>query len=237
MNPDELADLEEQRAFLRRSLDDLEAELAAGDIDALDAATLRADYARRLAEVEAAITSGSDDLLRPAPPRNRGRLVGSIVLVGVLAVGAGVAVAQSSGSRKPGETATGNIRESTNDHLQRAADLQEQGEYLDALQEYDAALDIDPANAEALAERGFLLMRLSIGSDEARFLTDGRDYVDQALEVEPNDPRWLFYRAVGLRLAGQDDAAERAFDQALAADPPPSLRETIEQFRASIADP
>lgn len=236
MNPDELADLEEQREFLRRSLDDLERELAAGDIDALDAATLRADYARRLADVEQAIATGHDDLLHAAPPRNKGRLVGGIVLVAVLAVGAGVAVAQSSGSRRPGDTATGNIRESTNDHLERAARLQEQGEFLDALKAYDDALQLDPSNAEALAERGFLLMRLSIGSEEPRLLSDGRDYVEQAIEVDPGEARWLFYRAVGLRLAGQEDAAELAFDQALAADPPAQLRQTIEQFRASISD-
>ena len=31
VNPDDLADLEEQRSFLKRSLDDLERELAAGE--------------------------------------------------------------------------------------------------------------------------------------------------------------------------------------------------------------
>lgn len=234
MNPDELAELEEQRDFLRRSLDDLERELGAGDIDALDAATLREDYQRRLDAVRTAIETGQADLLHRRKPRSRGRVLMTVGLVAILAVGAGVAVAQTSGSRRPGDTATGSIRERTTDHLVRAARLQEDGEFLDALKEYDAVLDVDPENDEALAERGFLLLRLSIGSDEKTLIADGREYIDQALAIAPDNPRWLFYRAVGLRFAGQDEAAAVAFDEALAADPPPDLRATIEQFRQSI---
>lgn len=44
-------ELEEQRDFLLRSLDDLEAELAAGDIEPGDYATLRDDYTARAAAV------------------------------------------------------------------------------------------------------------------------------------------------------------------------------------------
>ena len=234
VNPDELAELEEQRDFLRRSLDDLERELGAGDIDALDAGTLREDYQRRLAAVETAIETGQADLLHRRPTRRRGRTLVIAGLVAILAVGAGVAVAQTSGSRRPGDTATGSIRERSTDRLNRAAALQEDGEFLAALKEYDAVLAEDPRNDEALAERGFLLLRLSIGSEEKSLVADGRSYIDQALAIAPDNPRWLFYRAVGLRFAGQDEAASAAFDAALAADPSPQLRESIEQFRKSI---
>lgn len=234
MNPDELADLEEQRDFLVRSLDDLERELGAGDIDALDAATLRQDYSRRLGEVRTAIATGQASLLHRDRPRRRGRLAATVALVALLAVGAGVAVAQTSGSRKPGDTLTGGIRESSNNRLNRAAALQERGDYLDALKEYDAVIEADPGNAEALAERGFLLLRLSIGTDETSLVADGQAYIERALAIAPDDPRWLFYRAVGFRFAGDDEAASAAFDAALAADPAPDLRRTIEDFRASI---
>lgn len=234
VNPDELADLEEQRDFLVRSLDDLERELGAGDIDALDAATLRDDYRRRLDDVRTAIATGEAALLHRPRPRRRGRLALTVGLVALLAVGAGVAVAQTSGSRRPGDTATGSIRERSSDRLDRAAALQADGDFLEALQEYDAVLEEDPRNDEALAERGFLLLRLSIGSDEAMLVEDGRAYIERALAIAPDDPRWLFYRAVGLRFAGQDDAASAAFDAALAADPSPALRRSIEDFRRSI---
>lgn len=234
MNPDELAELEEQRAFLVRSLDDLDRELAVGDIDELDASTLRADYTHRLAEVQRAIETGHADLVHHATPRRPGRTIATVVVVAALAVGAGVAVANAAGSRKPGQSATGTIRETSNDLLNRAAGLQDQGKFLDAVKVYDQVIEKDPANAEALAERGFLLLRLTMGRDEPQLVKDGQRYVERALAIEPDNPRWLFYRAVGYRLAGEDAKASQAFDDALAADPPAELRTFIENFRKSI---
>ena len=238
MNPDELAELEEQRQFLVRSLDDLDREVGAGDLDPLDAATLRDDYTHRLAEVQRAIETGRAALARPTAdrPRRRGRVVAGVVVVAALAVGAGFAVAQASGSRRPGDTLTGNIRETTTSRLRQAALLQDRGEFLDALKLYDEVIEGDPANAEALAERGFLLLKLSMGRDEAGFVRDGLRYVDRAVALEPTNPRWLFYRAVGLRLAGDDDAADAAFEEALANDPPAALRADLEALRASFQE-
>ncbi len=48
---DELARLEEERAFLLKSLDDLEREREAGDIDEHDYETLKDDYTRRAVTV------------------------------------------------------------------------------------------------------------------------------------------------------------------------------------------
>lgn len=234
MNPDELAELEEQRTFLVRSLDDLDRELAAGDIDALDATTLRADYTHRLAEVQRAIETGHAELVHRAPPRRPGRVVASVALVAALGIGAGVAVASAAGSRKPGQSVTGTIREKSTDLLNRAAALQDENKFLDAIKVYDEVIASDPENGEALAERGFLLLRLTMGRDEPKLVHDGQRYIERALAIEPQNPRWLFYRAVGLRLAGDDAAASKAFDDALAADPPAELKQFIEQFRASI---
>lgn len=47
LDPDALADLEEQRDLLLRSLDDLEREHEAGDLDTADYEALRDDYTRR----------------------------------------------------------------------------------------------------------------------------------------------------------------------------------------------
>ena len=97
MNPDDLAELEEQRSFLERSLDDLERELAAGDIDAGDAGTLRHDYTERLATVEAAIESGHVEIVRNAPPSRPGRVVAVVAIVALLAVGLGFGAAHFLG--------------------------------------------------------------------------------------------------------------------------------------------
>ena len=51
MNPDRLAELEDERRFLLRSLRDLDAEHDAGDVDEDDYATLRDGYTKRAADV------------------------------------------------------------------------------------------------------------------------------------------------------------------------------------------
>ena len=51
MNPDRLAELEAERRFLLHSLDDLEREYEAGDVDLDDYDTLRDGYVSRAAAV------------------------------------------------------------------------------------------------------------------------------------------------------------------------------------------
>jgi cytochrome c-type biogenesis protein CcmH/NrfG len=234
VNPDVLADLEEQRSFLRRSLDDIERELGAGDIDALDAGTLRTDYAQRLAEVERSIETGHTELTRSAPPRRRGRTVAAVVVVAALAIGAGVTVANMAGSRKPGQTATGTIRQNTNNKLSQAAQLASSGKFAEALAIYDGVVAKDPGNIEALSERGLLLVTLANATAKPELGTRGRTSIEAALKLEPHNARALFYLGLAKRLAGDDAGAKQAFDDALATNPPAALKTQIEQFRASI---
>jgi len=217
------------REFLERSIEDLDRELAAGDLDPADASTLRADYERRLANLDAPVEPAP-----PAPTRRTGRTVAIVALVAVFAVGAGIAVGQAFGSRTPGQTLSGSIREFSADRLRRAAALQDEGEVLEALKVYDRIIRDDPENAEALAERGFLLLKLAASGGPQDFVADGQEYVDRAVELEPRNARWLVYRAMGLRLVGDDEAASKAVDDALAADPPPDLRRLIESIRSSV---
>jgi tetratricopeptide (TPR) repeat protein len=234
VNPDELAELEEQRSFLLRSLDDLDRELAAGDIDELDAATLRDDYSHRLAEVQRAIETGHAELVHRAAPRRRGRVVASVVIVAALAIGAGVAVANAAGSRKPGQSATGTIRENANNKLSRAAQLATKGDFVEALKLYDQVLADDAGNVEALSERGLLLVSLANASQKPELAQRGQASIKAALDLDPTNPRALFYLGLARRLAGDDAGARQAFDSALANNPPAALKKQIEQFRASI---
>ena len=56
INPDTLAELEEERRFLLRSLTDLERELEAGDVDRADYEVLRDGYTARAATVMRAMS-------------------------------------------------------------------------------------------------------------------------------------------------------------------------------------
>lgn len=235
VNPDDLAELEEQRSFLKRSLDDLERELAAGDIGPDDAETLRHDYAERLATVETAIESGHIELVRNAPPSRPGRTVAIVAVIVALAVGFGFAAAHFLGSRGASQAATGNIRESTADRLQRAEELSTKGKILDALKLYDRVLDGDPENVDALVGRGLTLVRATMATGRTDFAADGQTFIERALKLQPNDPVILFYLGLSLRLQNKTDEARAAIDKALAANPPAELRKQIEAFRAQLA--
>src|SRR5262245_17012653 len=103
---DRLAELEEERRFLLRSLSDLEREHDAGDVDESDYVTLKDGYTARAATVLRAI----DEHHAAVPERRkvswtrRGLFVAIVVAIAVIA---GWLVARSSGQRLPGDTITG----------------------------------------------------------------------------------------------------------------------------------
>ena len=232
MTPDELAGLEEEQRFLRRSLDDLERERAAGDLDDGDYETLRGDYERRLGSVGDAIAAGA---LPSAPPARRGRTLAAVVIVAVVGIGAGIAVAANMGARSPGDTITGEVPETSTDLLAQASALAQEGKYVEALEAYDRVLDTNPDDVEALAEKGLLLMSLANAAERPVLRTEAREALDRALAVDPDNPRTLFYLGLWYDLEGDDAAAESAFQEALATDPPPELRRAIEGFRSTTA--
>src|SRR5262245_50649919 len=106
MNPDQLAELEEERKFLLRSLVDLEREHAVGDVDDVDYRELREGYTVRAAATLRAIDDGKSTLPRKQPPnwRRRGLIAGGMV-VAVLAIW--WALAAWSAERTPGEQLSG----------------------------------------------------------------------------------------------------------------------------------
>lgn len=229
IDPDALAALEEQRDLLLRSLDDLDREHAAGELDDGDHEALRDEATRRTAEVVRAIESGRV-AVAAGPRPGRGRVVLTGLAVAALAVAAGVAVASSSGSRKPGSFGSGEVRDLTDDRLEEASALARDGEVQGALDLYDGVLEDDPQNVEALSERGLLLASLSEAAGLPDLLVSGRASVDRALQIDPGNPRPLFYLGLIERLEGDEEAAVATLREALAADPPPLLRQNIESF-------
>ncbi len=166
----------------------------------------------------------------------RGRRLVAWAVVGAMALSAGLAVAGASGSRLPGETLSGEIRPSTSGRLQQAAQLAQGGQVTEALALYDEVLAADADNVEALSERGLLLVSLAAATERPALGEQGLASIDQALALDPDNPRGLFYRGLALRLAGDDAGAGAAFAAALAADPPPVLRQQIESFLATTSD-
>src|ERR1700682_4779411 len=91
---DERAHLESEREFLLKSLDDLEAEHAAGNIDDESYQGLHDDYTARAAATIRALRDGVDARPAAAPlPRNRRILVGAGVVAFAVLAAVGLAAA------------------------------------------------------------------------------------------------------------------------------------------------
>lgn len=236
LDADELADLEEQRDVLLRSLDDLEREHAAGELDDDDYGELRDATTRRAAALVRAVETGRVELAaRPGP--SRARVLAGGALLAALAVAAGLAVASASGTRQAGEATSGEIREILDSRLAEASTLARQGDVQGALDLYDAVLVDDPDNVEALSERALLLASLSDAAGLPGLLVAGRESIDRALQVDPGNPRSLFYLGLIQRLEGDEAAAVATLEEALGSDPPPELRQDIERFLGPTSAP
>jgi len=155
LDPDALAVLEEQRSFLRRSLEDLEREHRAGDLDDDDYDTLRHDYRQRLDSVDRAVDEGRAEL---AALRHESRpLRTTLIVCGVVvfALVCGVIVAHSAGRRDAGATITGDISQTArerNTECLSTAPTNAQA----AIDCYTKGLKDAPANVEALTYRGWI---------------------------------------------------------------------------------
>jgi cytochrome c-type biogenesis protein CcmH len=183
--------------FVRRSLDDLEAEHDEGNLDEASYERLREDYT-------AAPAPGAPE--PPGAPRRRGLVLALVVGFAVLAA---VLLGGSLGERLPGETATGNaqsrgeraarvdrlagaVERDPDDYEARmdyAAALLQEGRAADALEQYDAAAGQAPRDAEPRAYGGWIVFLAGL-PDEAR------DRLDEAVAAERSFPDTYFFRGV-----------------------------------------
>ncbi len=223
-DPDELAALEAERDFLLRSISDLEAERAAGNLETDRYESLRDDYTARAAAVLRAIEEGVDARPSPPPVSLRRKLVVGAGLTG-FAVVAAVLLAGALGQRLPGQTVTGNAQSSSDRsaglerqvrdhpgdpaaHLALARFLLNSGQPAEAVKEFDATARLDPKNAEAQAYSGWVVY-LAGRSDPkvaAELTSAALRRLDTAVAADPNYPDAHFFRGMVL-LRGKDDAA------------------------------
>jgi cytochrome c-type biogenesis protein CcmH/NrfG len=213
--------LEAERDFLLKSLDDLEGERAAGGIDEESYRALHDDYTARAAATIRALRDGVD--ARPAAPATSWRRRG-LVIAGItaFAVAAGLTLAYALGARLPGQTASGNNQttsgtvsaESRRARLEAAVEADPNdvasrlllARYLEAdndlsgsVEQYDAVLGIDPNNAEAYAQSGRLLY-LTAGqapaADAAALVAKAAERLDRSIELDPEYADARFFRAI-----------------------------------------
>jgi tetratricopeptide (TPR) repeat protein len=229
-----LAELEEERDFLLRSLDDIERERGAGDLAEGDYATLKDDYTARTAAVlraiEEARTRRPSDLTAPTadpPPRWRPQRPSPkavLVALGLVAfaVVAGILAARAVGDRLPGQASTGAIAPTgPATDLARARQLVGQGKTLAAVQLYDQILAKDPRQVEALAYRGWLTRLVGREANNPALIDKGLGLINQAVAVDPSYPDARFFRGLVLyQDKGDPAAAIPDFRAYLASDPP-----------------
>jgi len=227
LDPDALAAREEQRDFLLASLEDLEAEFEAGDVERDDYAALKDDYTARAAAAVRAVEEGEARVAAARQPRSPGRtaLVVGAVVIG--AVGAGLLVAQASGLRTSGESITGDIRLGTRDQLLVAAELGAQGEVLEAIMVYDEVLEVQPDNVEALTYRGWFLVLASL-------VDEGKVWLDRAVATDPDYPDARAFRAIVLNRQGDPDGALADLERLDTESLPVEVAPLIDQLRAEV---
>ncbi len=229
LDPDALAAREEERDFLLRSLQDLEREHDAGDVDDADYNELKDDYTARAAAAIRAIDDRNAAVASLRPERNWKRTAVALLLVGVVSVGAGWLVFRNAGTRAPGQGLTGDARQDSANLILKAQGLTGQAQaslqagdaskalkqFESAVQSYDQALEISPNNVQALTYRGWVLHTIALNSDPAvgaQLDQQAMQFLNQAIATDPTFSDARVFRAILERNAGNFAAAKVDLD-------------------------
>lgn len=222
----DIAALQEQRDFLLRSLEDLEREHAAGDVDEHDYLALRDDYTARTAavlrELDAGVVTPAD-----APRSSPKRTLAVVAAVVVFAVATGMLVAQAAGRRDPGDVATGGIRQSVTEKLNEAGRRAGEGDLDAAIALYDEVLQDHPVHPEALTYKGWMH---TLDGDTAA----GLELLLEAATSNPTYPDVHAFLAIVFYRNGLVEQAARELERLDALDPPAAIRELTEDLRAQV---
>ena len=248
-------ELEAQRVFLLRSLDDLEAEREAGNIDDATYARLHDDYTARAAAVLRALDGEPVELSGGAPPVSASRralVVGGLI---AFAIAAAVTLAITIGPRLPGQTVTGGVasdpkaavaalktavRDRPNDYSARieyARSLLD-SDRVEALRQYGAAARLRPKEPEPPTYVGWIL---GLASSQVTDAPTRTQLIDRSLSefarARSLDPRYpdsyVFEGLVRDRFANDPAQAVPLFRQYLTLAPDGPQAELV---RSALAD-
>jgi cytochrome c-type biogenesis protein CcmH/NrfG len=204
----------DRRRFLERSLADLDREYEAGDLDQPDYERLRADYERRL----------RGEGPPPRPPARRGFVVASIGFIVVVAIAAGVLVAQSIGRREDGDSITGNAAVATVPTVPPGtgagpgattsaddlpADLArcvtaDASAAIGCFTDYTQA---HPDDAQGFEQFGLFAVRAGMQSQRPELFDAAETFLRRALDLDPASVEAEVYLAVLLNRTGRTDEA------------------------------
>ena len=240
---DRLAELEEERRYLLRSLTDLEKEHAAGDVDDLDYQTLKDGYTVRAATVLREIEEGHGALPQ-RPPRRWSRIIAVTAAVLVGSVGVGFVLAGAWGERSSGQQMTGlTPGDESRIVLTNARDAMGQGDFQLANSLFGRAIEMERDrgrdNAEALAYFGWTLALLTRQNpdqpDNADRLDAARLALGQAAELEPDyaDPQ-CFLAIVEFQFRGDAEAALPHIEKCESSNPPAEVASLVSSFADQI---
>ncbi len=245
---DRLALLEEERRFLLRSLRDLEREHEAGDVDEVDYQTLKDGYTVRAATVLREIEDGRNRLA-PKAPRRWGRTIVIGLVMVLVAVGIGAALASAFGERDPGRENTGlDVRRPVSELLVEARAALNRGEFSRAnelfgnISEREAAAGRD--HPEARTYLGWTLALDTRAQGEAVDPGTAAERYEislllmvQAIGMEPTyaDP-YCFAAIIQHNFVGDSAAALPFVDSCEENDPPAEMQALIGEFADEIRD-
>jgi hypothetical protein len=235
--------LDDERDFLLRSLDDLEAELQAGNIDPDTYRVLHDDYTARASAVIQSIEAGDvpDPSAAPrVPPLMRVLTVGAIVVFAVLAA---FLLAHTVGQRRPGQEITGGVAaggtpttvpvatEVANAKAAAAAAPKSYGARIryaralmtvspvDAIQEFVVARGLDPRQPEPYAYAGWLtaiVSRNAPADKQAELRSAALNSLNSAIKVDPTYPDAYVFKGLLLtQLENKQCQGATAFQQFL----------------------
>ena len=229
----------EDRDFLFSSLEDLEREYAAGDLDDADYEALKSSYVKRLADVlrGAEVTEEIAKNTNIAPTRNRKKIVLSIVAVVFVAVGLGVLVARQSGQRLPGQTLSGGTPNSTAGLLAQARQLNF-SDPIAAIKIYSEVLKTRPDEVEALTYSSWLLaLTAREASDDIRTAAVQAAIVGlgRATLIDPDYPdAHCFLGIVSYRFAADTTTAKTELKKCQDANPPAEVQTFVDSIVAEV---
>lgn len=236
LTPEEHTRLEHERDFLLASLQDLEDEMAVGDMDPIDYATLKDSYTARAAEVLRRLSDGAS----PSPtPRFRGWIwiLVSVVVVAVIAV----VLVRGSDERLPGQTMTGGSGDGSVSSLLVQARSLGMSDIPQVLDIYGRVLAIEPDNVEALTYFGWFSVLSAVQSEgdesASQRLESGLLLLRQATITDPDYADAHCFLGISLfRFLDDAQAAQPEVDRCLASDPPAEVFGLVEGLAKEIAD-
>ena len=231
MNPDRVAELEEERRFLLRSLADLEREFEAGDVDEVDYRELKDGYTARAAATLRSIEDGRSSLPEAPTADWRRRIFSAVIVVALVAV-VWWALAASSAQRLPGQEITGLDPRSDRAVAISQARAIELDDPAGAASIYATLLEDEPDDPVVLTYRGWALARSA--TDEGDLL-EAIDSLLAATEADPTYPDPQCFLGIVFNQLGQADLALPRLDTCLAGNPPAEVLGLVQSLRDTVA--